>query len=146
MVLVAFEYKLFMQTLKLNNLNTKTTNKWTMLSYRLCNSNLEARLQWPRVLMQSVCSSYLKPCSHSHLIYNIASMMHCWRATLEARRIKKKKTNQRRRKYKKYFTLKICCKKSKVQPRSKNDMHFACCIQSFDGNTFALCTPQSVKH
>jgi hypothetical protein len=36
--------------------------------------------------------------------------------------------------------------KSQVQPRSTNDMHFACYTQTFAGNTFAFCIPQSVKH
>jgi hypothetical protein len=37
--------------------------------------------------------------------------------------------------------------KSKVQPRFINDMYFACCTESFANNTtFALCTPQSIKH
>jgi hypothetical protein len=35
---------------------------------------------------------------------------------------------------------------SQVHPRSTNDMRFACCTQSFADNTFAFCTPQSVKH
>jgi hypothetical protein len=37
--------------------------------------------------------------------------------------------------------------KSQVQPRSTDNMHFAYYYtQSFAGNTFALCIPQSVKH
>jgi hypothetical protein len=43
-VLVALEYKLLMQTLKLNNLNTKKGSKWVVLCCKLCNINLEARL------------------------------------------------------------------------------------------------------
>jgi len=96
-------------------------------------------------MMHCCRSSYLKPCSHFHLIKNITSMMHCWRATIEARRIEKKKTTQRRQEHRRHFTFKFCCKKSQIKSAAKVYKWHALCMLHLELWWQHFCTLHSTK-